>query len=57
MWVNLLVFLTSEKNLQDHADPSGGKEPPQQVTILEVSALVYFLLKKCVRNEKCTIEM
>ena len=35
MWVNLLVFLTSEKNLQDHADPSGGKEPPQQVTILK----------------------
>ena len=50
-------ILTLEKNLQDHADPSGGKEPPQQVTILEVSALVYFLFEKCVRNEKGTMEM
>ena len=45
------------KNLQDHADSSGGKEPPQQVTVLKVSALVYFLFEKCVKNEKCTMEM
>ena len=48
MWVNLLVFVTS-KNLQD---TDGGREPPQEVTILEVSALALFPVVKTCKKGK-----
>ncbi len=47
-WVNLLVFVTS-KNLQD---TDGGREHPQEVTILQVSALALFPVVKTCKKRK-----